>query len=81
MFQFILPIHTHLYLTYVWIPLCFILFMSTLLVVAVYRVWTILREERITTLNEKYMALHSSLLFILGVSLAANDISYFGNGE
>jgi hypothetical protein len=52
------------------------IFMASILLVAVIRVWRILRDEGIVLLNTKYMAVHASLLFILAGAITINYISY-----
>lgn len=63
----------------IYTPICFVLFMATILLVAIIRVYRILKEERMVLLNEKAMTLHASLLFILAAALFLNYFSYFIN--
>jgi len=65
-------IHAESY--YVWFPLGLITFDAFVLLVAVLRVWRILRRENMVLLNEKYMALHASLMFILAGATALNFV-------
>ena len=59
---------------YVWVPLANILFDAIILLIAVIRVWKVLREEAMGFINEKYMAFHAALMFLLA---AATAINYF----
>lgn len=70
-----------LIVTYVWFPLGFVLFMATLLLVAIIRVYRTLRDENLGQLNNKYMTLHASLLFILAGALTVNYLIYFDNDQ
>jgi len=70
-----------LFITYVWFPLGFVLFMAILLLIAIIRVYRILRDENMGQVNDKYMALHASVLFILAAALTTNYLIYFDNGR
>ena len=39
------------YVTYIWFPLFFVLFMAILLLIAIIRVWRILSQERMVLVN------------------------------
>ena len=59
----------------------FIVTDAFVLLVAVFRVWRVLRNERMVFVNEKFMALHASLLFFVAVAIFLTYYDYFFNGN
>ena len=74
-------INGSLYITNIWFPVFLLNFSAILLLVAVIRVWRILRADNMVTCNEKYMALHSSLLPVLAAALMINYLIYYAENQ
>ena len=55
--------------------------MAFLLLLAIIRVYRILREENLLMLNTKYMTVHASLLFILAGASTIMYLQYFKDGH
>ena len=68
-------------ITFIWIPMVFIVTDAFVLLVAVFRVWRVLRNERMVFVNEKFMALHASLLFFVAVAIFLTYYDFIKNTD
>jgi len=66
---------------WVWIPFFFLLFDAFVLLVAVVRVYRVLRQENVISVHEKYMAMQVILLLLLALGNGFVSLAYLQSSE